>query len=295
MSRTIVITGASSGFGKGVARELAACGHNLVLAARREELITELADTLTKAIAVPTDVACIEDIEHVRNRALAAFGQIDVWINNAGVGAIGSFTDIPLYDQIGVVQTNFTGTVNGSWVAMQHFIERGEGTLINIASIAGKIAMPYYGVYGAAKSAVQFLSSSIRQELALNGHDGIHVCVVNPWATDTPFWQHAANYTGHELQMPMIDDPRDVINAIVDLIDNPKDEVNVSVQMKASALGRHLAPGLTENAAARLAHKYLMEDAPEGRNTSGSVHEPMTVGTGIEGGIRERMVRQREA
>lgn len=286
MGKTIVITGASSGFGKGVAQTLAAQGHNLVLAARREELITELADEIKHAIAVPTDVAKVEDIEHVYDRAVAEFGQIDVWINNAGVGAIGPFEAIPLEDQIRVVETNLIGALNGSHFAVRHFMKRGQGTLINIASIAGKVAVPYYGIYGAAKSGVQFLSSSIRQELKQNGHDDIHVCVVNPWATSTPFWEHSANYTGRKLQMPMIDDPQDVVDAIVSLIDEPKDEVDVSIQMKATTFGSHLAPGLTEDAAAKMIHSSLMDNASKAPATSGSVHRPMSSGTGI--GARAR-------
>jgi short-subunit dehydrogenase len=289
MTRTIVITGASSGFGKGVAQELAAQGHNLVLAARREELVGEMVREFRHAIAVPTDVANMEDIEHLRDRALREFGQIDVWINNAGVGAIGAFVDIPLLDQVRVVETNLIGALGGSHVAMAHFLERGEGTLINVASIAGKIAMPYYAIYGATKSAVQSLSASLRRELELSGHDRIHVCVVNPWAADTPFFEHAANYTGHTLRMPAIDDPQDVIDAIVGLVDDPQDEVDVSIQSKASVTGSHLTPGLTEATSARMTHKYLMEDAPEAGTTSGAVHRPTPGGTGIGGHVRERI------
>src|SRR5690606_8500101 len=178
MTRTIVITGASSGFGNGVAQVLAGQEYNLVLAARREDLIAEPAEEIKHSIAVPTDVASIDDMRHVHDRAIAEFGHIDVWINNAGVGAIGPFTEIPLEDQIRVVETNLIGVLNGSYLAMQHFREHRRGTLINIASIAGKVAVSYYGIYDATKSGVQFLSSSIRQELKQHGEDDdIHVCV----------------------------------------------------------------------------------------------------------------------
>lgn len=288
MIRTIVITGASSGFGKGVARALAAQGHQIVLAARREDLIVELAEEIKHSIAVPTDVANVDHMQHVYDRAIAEFGQIDVWINNAGVGAIGPFTEIPLEDQIRVVETNLIGALNGSFLAMRHFRERGQGTLINIASIAGKVAVPYYGIYGAAKSGVQFLSASIRQELKQNGEDDtIHVCVVNPWATATPFWEHSANYTGHELRMPLLDEAQDVINAIVDLLENPKDEVDVSIQMKGATLGRHIAPGLTEDAAAKAIHSSLMDQDSRAPRTSGSIHRPMQRGRGVIADIRD--------
>lgn len=289
MSKTIVITGASSGFGKGVAQELAAQSHNLVLAARREDLIVELAEEIKHSIAVPTDVANLEDMDHVFERAIAEFGHIDVWINNAGVGAIGPFDEIPLPDQVRVVETNLIGALNGSHIALRHFLERGEGILINVASIAGKIAMPYFGIYGATKSAILSLSASIRRELELRDQTKIHVCAVNPWAADTPFFEHSANYTGHSLRMPAIDDPRDVVNTIVGLVDDPQDEIDVSVQSRGSVVGSHLMPGLTELASAKMTHKYLMSDAPAARGTSGSVHQPMPTGTGIDGRVRERI------
>lgn len=289
MAKTVVITGASSGFGKGVAQALAAQGHNLILAARREDLINELADEIKSAIAIPTDVARSEDIQHVYERAIAEFGHIDVWINNAGVGATGPFQDIPLEDQIRVVETNLIGVLNGSHVAIRHFLERNKGTLINIGSIAGKVAVPYFAIYGATKSAVQFLSSSIRQELEESGKDDIHVCLVNPWATATPYWEHSANYTGHELRMPMIDGPQDVIDTIVDLLENPKDEIDVSVQLKGAALGSHITPGLTEDAATKMVHAAIMKQAPEAVDTSGSLHEPMQSGRGVKADAGDAM------
>jgi short-subunit dehydrogenase len=295
MAKTVVITGASSGFGKGVARKLGEQGHNVVLAARRDYLLDELvAEIGPNAIAVPTDVASPEEMQRLAERAIMHYGRIDVWINNAGVGAIGPFTEIPLEDQIAVVQTNFIGEINGSYVALKQFMEQGQGVLINVASVAGKVAMPYYAVYGATKSAILSMGAAIRRELELGDHKDIHICAVNPWATDTPFFEHASNYSGHSLRMPAIDDPEIVVDAIVDLIDNPKDEVDVSIKSKGSVLGSHLTPGLTEAASAKMTHKYLMEDAPADAPTSGSVHEPMSTGSGVEGHARERIARENE-
>lgn len=295
MAKTIVITGASSGFGKGVARQLADQGHNLVLAARREDLIEELAQELGNAVAVPTDVALPEDMQHLASRAFSEFGSFDVWINNAGVAAVGVFTDIPLEDHIRMVQTNLHGTIIGAHIALEYFLKRGEGTLINIASISGKIAMAYYATYSSTKSAIQSLSSSIREELKLNEHNDIHVCTVNPWATDTAFFDHAGNYSGHSLRMPAIDDAENVVDAIVGLIDDPKDEIDVSIQSKGSVLGRHLTPGLTETVSAKVVHKYLMEDAPPADNTSGNIHTPSEAGTEVEGSLREKIAEEDRA
>lgn len=190
------------------------------------------------------------------------------------------------------METNLIGALNGSYVAMQQFVEHGEGTLINVASVAGKVAMPYFAIYGGTKSAILSMSASIRRELELNGQENIHVCVVNPWATDTSFFEHGSNYTGHSLRMPMIDDPEIVVDAIVGLIDDPKDEVDVGVKSKDTTLGSHLAPGLTEAASAKLIHHTLMEEAPPAGVTSGSVNEPVAAGTEVEGYTRERITEE---
>ncbi|NGZ76385.1 SDR family NAD(P)-dependent oxidoreductase [Saccharibacillus alkalitolerans] len=291
---TVVITGASSGIGRGVAKRLAAEGAQLVLAARRTSLIDELALECGNAIAVTTDVAKEEDVARLFEAAIAKYGKVDVWINNAGVGAIGPFTDIPLKDHIRVVETNVFGTIYGSHYALRHFKERRAGTLINLASVTSKISFPYYNTYSATKYAIAGLNGSLHQEMELEGFEDIHVCAVHPWATDTPWFEHAGNYSGHEAQMKPMDDADSVVDAIVKLLDDPQESVEVGVKTKGSTISSNLMPGLTEDLNAKYLQK-VMQDAPPAENTSGSIHEPMATGVGVSGGIRKRMKRQNES
>src|SRR5690349_15644967 len=135
--KVVVVTGASSGFGKGVARRFAKAGARLVLAARRERLLEELADecnaTGGRAIAVPTDVSEIREVQNLAQKAVDEFGRIDVWINDAGVGAVGLFDQVPLADHIQVIETNLLGTIYGSYFALTQFRSQGTGILINVA------------------------------------------------------------------------------------------------------------------------------------------------------------------
>ena len=137
--KVVVVTGASSGFGKGTALELARRGASVVLAARRGELLEAVARACTasgaRAIAVPTDVSQPRDVEQLARRALAALGRIDVWINNAGVGALGRFERVPLADHEQVIGTNLLGTLYGSYAAYRHFLAQGSGILINVCTI----------------------------------------------------------------------------------------------------------------------------------------------------------------
>jgi short-subunit dehydrogenase len=214
--KVVVITGASSGFGRGAARELARRGANVVLAARRGDLLEEVARECTasgaRTVAVPTDVSEQAEVERLAQRAVVEFGRIDAWINNAGVGALGRFERVPLADHEQVIATDLLGTLYGSYVAYRHFHTQHSGVLINVASELGRHTVPYYASYAAAKHGVVGLSEALRQEIDQNGIEHVHVCLVMPTAHDTPFFDHAANYTGHEVQAPTpLHDPENVV------------------------------------------------------------------------------------
>jgi len=230
--KVIVITGASSGFGKGAALEFARASANLVLAARRDELLDELVQQCkaegSVAIAVPTDVSKQDDMQLLAQQAIDNFGHFDVWINNAGVGALGNFWDIPLEDHVHLIEINLIGVIYGSYFALRQFRQQRSGTLINTASGLGKIPAPYYSSYTASKYGVVGLSASLRQEVSETDMKDIHICTVLPMAMDTPWFDHAANYSGHEPEpVPPLYDPQKVIDTYVRLASQPEDEVIV--------------------------------------------------------------------
>src|SRR5262249_49841429 len=146
--RVIVVCGASSGIGKGVAQTLADQGAHLVLAARRTLLIEELARDCERrggdAIAVTADISDPAQAQRLTRAAVDRFGKIDVWINVAGVGASGRFEEIPLEDQLRVIDINLKGVINGSYYAMKQFRGQHFGTLINISSAAGRVGQPFF-------------------------------------------------------------------------------------------------------------------------------------------------------
>jgi len=288
-NKVVVITGASSGFGKGCAIKFAAAGASVVLAARREHVLDDLARQCEheggRALAVPTDITQEGDVQQLTQRALSEFRRIDIWINNAGSGAVGLFEEVPLADHIRVIQTNLIGTVYGSYFAMTQFRKQGGGILINVASVIGKVAAPYFSSYAAAKHGVIGLGGSLRQELEQENVGTIHVCTVIPSSFDTPFFEHAAQYTGREARpIPPTGNPQEVVDTIFDLAADPKDEVAVGGAAKVSTLAHQLFPGLVESMMARRTHKAEMEQSGPGKATSGSLHEPMETGTGVRGG-----------
>ena len=291
--QVVVITGASSGFGKGAALRFARAGASVVLAARRDQVLDDVAEECEKlggsALVVPTDVSVQTDVEALAQGTVAQLGGIDVWVNNAGAGAVGPFAEIPLTAHVRVIDVDLMGTLYGSYYAMQQFEAQGHGTLINVASIVGKVPLPYYSSYAAAKHGVVGLTASIRQELKAKEIQNVHACTVLPAAFDTPFFQHAANFSGHEYEpAPPVYDPEEVIDVIFKLVKHPEDEVTVGTAATIGVFAHNLAPGLTESKAAKQTHETLMEKAPPAPDTEGSLMEPEAVGTGVNGGWRHK-------
>jgi hypothetical protein len=116
-----------------------------------------------------------------------------------------------------------------------------------------------------------------------------------PWAVDTPWWTHTANYSGGTPRMAAMDDPAKIVDAIVWVSMHPREEYAVGWKAKASYASHHILPDLTERMSANIAHRYQIETAPPAPPTSGTLYEPMEAGRTVEGGIRERMKREDEA
>lgn len=294
--RTYVVTGASSGFGRGAAVKLASYGANVVLAARRGDVLQEVAAEARaaggQALAVPTDVSKPDEVERLAQAALARFGRIDVWINDAAVAAIGRFDDIPVADHARIVDVNLKGTIYGSHAALRQFRRQGFGTLVNIASVEGRVPLAYHASYAATKHAIIGLDAALIQELRLGGMDGIKVATVLPWAADTPFWDHTANYSGGTPRIYTMDPAGPVVDAIVWASIHPTKEYAVGWKAAGAVLGDRVWPGLAERIAADLVHHSQVTTAPPAPPTDGSLFTPVPAGTGVEGSARARMERE---
>lgn len=287
--KTFVVTGASSGIGRGVAEQLGALRANVVLAARRTELLEEVAEIVRSkggnALVVTTDVSRGEQVERLAHAAVERFGGIDVWINNAGVGAIGRFVEIPVEDHARVIDVNLKGVIYGSHAALRQFHRQGYGSLVNISSLIGRIPIPYQGSYVASKAAILGLGRAINQELQLAGHDRITVTSVLPWAVDTPFFEHAANYSGHKARSAAYDDPRMVAEAVIWVSLHPRRELPVGWKAFGAYVGHNLLPGITERIAAGVEHEIQIEDAPPAPPSQGNLYAPMPAGRSVDGGL----------
>lgn len=231
MSRTIVITGASSGIGAELARQLAARGDAVVLAARREAaLVAVAAECGTNALAVRTDVTSRADVERLRDEAIARFGQIDVWVNNAGQGIHKHVLDLTDDDVSAMVDSNLRSVLYGVQTIVPHFRERGAGQIVNVSSMLARLPVaPVRSIYSAAKAAVNSISSSLR--IDLSDAPGIHVTVVMPGIVATDFPTRVLGDAeppwtpGQQVGPQRVQTVEEVARMIVGVIDHPVAEL----------------------------------------------------------------------
>ena len=284
----VVITGASSGIGRATARAFAKQGAAVVLAARRGEALEEAALECTaaggQALAVPTDVSDAEAVQELGRRAMAEFGRIDVWVNNAAVTAFAPLEEIPLEDFRRILDVNVMGYVHGARTALPYFRAQGQGVLVNVSSIVASVPQPYTHAYSMSKAAIRALSASLRQELRLEGAQGIRVCTVMPATIDTPFFDHTANYTGRKVKaMPPVYTPERVARTIVKLARRPRREAVVGPMGRNLVLQSKVAPGQVERMMAMQVDRTHLSRTKPAAASHGNLFEPAP-GTGSADG-----------
>ena len=294
--KVVVITGASSGIGRATASAFARQGATLVLAARRETALHQVAEEVIaaggRAMAIPVDVRDPVAVKRLADRAIDAFGRVDIWINNAGMASFGKFEETPTEAFAAVIDTTFHGVANGFRAILPHFRERRTGMILTTASIVGRIPAPYQAAYNAAKHAVMGFTETVRQELDLDGFSDIHVCNVLPGPVDTPFWQHAANYSGRDVQaLSGAVRPEKVASAFLSLATSPKREVGVGAPAHLLEFAMAVAPGVVERRFGRMTRDKLFQERTRPR-TDGGLLRPMPEFTGTTGGWREREKKQ---
>jgi NADP-dependent 3-hydroxy acid dehydrogenase YdfG len=184
----LVITGASSGIGEATARRGVEFGYRLMLAARREDKLHELAEELggeEKAAAFRCDVTSWDDQQALVAATLERFGRMDAFLANAGFGAKRGFLEESVDHWRDMVLTNVYGVALSIRAALPHFRERNAGHLVLVSSVAGRRAIPG-SLYSATKWAVTAMGESLRAEVA---DSDIKVTLIEPGMVDTPFFQ----------------------------------------------------------------------------------------------------------
>jgi NADP-dependent 3-hydroxy acid dehydrogenase YdfG len=193
LNKVVLVTGASSGIGEASALRFAQEGCRVILAARRSERINNLAEKIRnadgQALAVVTDVSQSDSLQQLVETALSEWGQIDILFNNAGFGRLKFLEQQdPIEDIEAQLRVNLWGLIQLTRAVLPSMIKRSSGHIINMASIAGLIAMPTYSIYAATKYAVRGFTDALRREVAIWG---VRVSGIYPGAVETEFDEHS--------------------------------------------------------------------------------------------------------
>lgn len=220
--RVAVITGASRGIGRATALALAEQGAHIVVTARTEEELNEVAHEATKygveSLVVPADVSLEDDVERLKEKTLHTFGRVDILVNNVGVGKYGPLNNITIEDYDWIMNTNMRSTFLCTKAFLPTMLARESGDIVFVASVAGLQGLPHETVYCASKHAQVGFAQSLDHEV----HEhGIKVSVIAPGGVHT----HFAFGTGREPDDEYLEEflnPEDVAEAIVFAVTQPE-------------------------------------------------------------------------
>ena len=215
--KTVMITGASSGIGRGLAVELARRGAKVGLIARRAAALTEVVREIEsvngKALALPGDVMDVASLSAAATQLRSTFGPIDVLIANAGVGATVDGAELKGSTVAGVINVNVLGAANSVEVVVPEMVKRGKGQLVVISSLAAYRGLPKSAAYCASKAAVSAFFESLRLDLEPRGID---VTIIHPGFIKTPLT------AGRHAQMPFLMELDAAVAKIISAVEKRK-------------------------------------------------------------------------
>jgi len=252
-NKAAIVTGASSGIGKAICYELAKYNARLVLAARRIDLLEELAKDLNpvEAFPCPTDVTDTEAVRALVEKSISQYGQVDYLFNCAGSFTAGGLGDLSEETITGMMDLNYLGTVRCIKAVVPVMQQQGSGHIINLSSLLGKFVMPGSTAYSASKFAIAGFSKALRRELK---YSGINLTVIYPGFVYTPMvcahldsvqnsilYRTTANYP-----------PEKAAKAILKAVSKRKNELIIPAQNIMAAYLYALMPGPMESMIGKL-------------------------------------------
>ena len=236
-NKTVMITGASSGIGKGLALEVAARGAKLGLIARRQNLLDEIVNVVRlrggKAFAVAADVRDADAMKFAADSIRAQLGPIDILIANAGIGTSSHISQLNPIHVANVISINVLGAANSVAAVVPQMVERGSGQLVAISSLAAYRGLPKSAAYCASKAAMSAYFESVRIDLR---GTGVNVTIIHPGFIKTPLT------AGREAKMPYLMELDEAIPKIVSAIEKGKKSVAFPWQLATVVRAGMLMP-----------------------------------------------------
>ncbi|MGD8600716.1 MAG: SDR family NAD(P)-dependent oxidoreductase [Gemmatimonadota bacterium] len=224
--RVVVITGASAGIGASTSELLSSSGMRVVLTARRGELLDEVAGRCEgPTLTVPADSSVREEVKGVVDAALAEFGQIDVWVNNAGRGITRAPSELTAEDVATIMDANVMTALYGMQEVLPHFKSRGTGQVVNVSSFLGRIPFATQrSAYVGAKHFLNAITATFRAEVQ-ETHPDICVSLVSPGVVYTDFGLVALHGGVDSRERPNGQTAEEVAHVIAEVIENRRADV----------------------------------------------------------------------
>jgi NAD(P)-dependent dehydrogenase (short-subunit alcohol dehydrogenase family) len=242
--KVVLVTGASSGIGKETALAFARAGARVVIAARRQEPLRQLAAGHPALFPVAADVTVAGDVARLMDTTLQQFGRLDILVNNAGLGLRARVEQTKLEDARRVMDVNFFGALRCIHAALPIMRRQGSGQIVNIASVLGVIATPRNSIYCASKFALLAFSDALRLELR---PAGIEVISILPGYTNTPFFDHLIRYDGSPRMSPFPgQNPAHVARVIVRACRRHRRQVALTFLGILGGWSKRLLPGFVD-------------------------------------------------
>lgn len=283
----IVVTGASGGVGRAVARAFAAPGVRIALLARGERGLEgakrEVESAGAQALVIPTDVSSYEQIERAARQIEAAWQKIDVWVNNAMATIVGPINKLSPEELHQVTAVTYLGAAYGTMIALKHMQPRNRGVIVQVGSALAYRAIPLQAPYCAAKFALRGFTDSLRTEL-LHDRSSIHITNVHLSAFNTPQFDWARNLTGKRPQpVPPIFQPELAAQAIVWAARHRRREVFVGFPAVKAVMGNKIAPGLLDRYLAKTGYSGQLTDEPQPPDACDNLFAPCDTNPGAHG------------
>jgi NAD(P)-dependent dehydrogenase (short-subunit alcohol dehydrogenase family) len=285
--QVVVVTGASSGIGRAIARAFGQAGCRVGLIARTREALgnaaREIENAGGEAHVLPLDVADAAAVDHAADEVAQKWGRIDTWVNNAMVSVFSPVREMSADEYRRVTEVNYLGTVYGTLAALRHMRPAGEGTIIQIGSALVYRSIPLQSAYCASKAAIRGFTDSLRCELA-HEKSRVRVSMLQLPAVNTPQFEVVrTRLPRHPKPVPPIYQPELIAHAVLRVAERPVRELWLAPSALKAIVGQRFIPGLLDRYLGRIGYDAQQTEEPVAPGRPDNVFTPLPGDRGAHG------------